>query len=174
MEIRLSTPAADTNLAALESLYLDAFPPEERRPWDAIVNPAEKGCPQLRAIYAGECLAGLVTTWTLGPVLYVEHLAVDPAMRGSGIGAAVMAALIADASPLALLLEVEPESDDNPMAARRIGFYRRCGLDILPYPYIQPPYAPGLSSVPLLLMSSGSDVDPAEATRLLHTKVYGV
>ena len=45
MEIRLSTPAADTDLAALESLYLDAFPPEERRPWDAIVNPAEKGCP---------------------------------------------------------------------------------------------------------------------------------
>ena len=64
MEIRLSTPAADTDLAALESLYLDAFPPEERRPWDAIVNPAEKGCPQLQAIYAGECLAGLVTTWT--------------------------------------------------------------------------------------------------------------
>lgn len=29
MEIRLSTPAADTDLAALESLYLDAFPPEE-------------------------------------------------------------------------------------------------------------------------------------------------
>lgn len=167
-------------LGTLRDIYLDAFAPEERRPWDAIVTPAVPGQPRLRAIYAGDTPAGMVTTWDLGGVTYVEHLCINPAARGNGLGAAVIAALIDDARtglpdgaahPAPLLLEVEP-AGSTPMATRRIDFYRRCGLDVIDTTYIQPPYAPGLPSVPLWIMSTDTALDPAPLHTLLHTRVY--
>lgn len=171
-DLYLAAPRSEAELCKLEKLYLESFPPEERRSWEAIVAPAEDGCPRLRAIYADGSLAGLVTTWELADAVYVEHLATDPALRGRGIGEAAVRALVAEAAPRGLLLEVEPESADNPMAARRIGFYRRCGLDLLPYDYVQPPYGPGLPWVELRLMSSDSRLDAASAAAELHCRVY--
>lgn len=158
-------------LGTLRDIYLDAFAPEERRPWDAIVTPAVAGRPRLRAIYADDTPAGMVTTWNLGGVTYIEHLCIDPAARGNGLGTAVIAALIDDAHPAPLLLEVEP-AGSTPMASRRINFYRRCGLDVIDTTYIQPPYAPGLPSVPLWLMSTDTTIDPLPLHTLLHTRVY--
>lgn len=174
MDIRLSAPRSAAELRALGALYHAAFPPEERRAWADIARPAVEDCPRLMAIYAGGVLAGLATLWELSIAVYVEHLAVDPSQRGSGIGAAAVRALVSDAAPRPLLLEVEPESDANPMAARRIGFYRRCGLEVLPGDYIQPPYGPGLPAVPLLLMSTDPRLDAVAAAAELHRRVYRV
>ena len=72
--------------------------------------------------------------------------------------------------------EVEiPEGDEDDMTRRRVRFYERCGF--MPFPsfrYIQPPYSPGLPSLELMLMASSESVSLEEATRLLHTHVYGV
>lgn len=168
MNITLTAPEA-ADLAALERLYLYSFPPEERRPWGEI---CAEGCnPQLLMVSTpDERRAGFVTLWRFGEFTYIEHLATEPRLRGGGVGAAVMAELMRQAAPL--LLEVEHPTDPESIEARRIGFYRRCGLELLDYDYVQPPYAPGLPSVPLLLMCSDAAIDAAAAATRLHREVY--
>ncbi|MDE6499009.1 MAG: GNAT family N-acetyltransferase [Muribaculaceae bacterium] len=157
-------------MPALEALYLASFPPEERRPWQDIA--AGRG-PVLLCIDTPEyTAAGLVTLWRFPQFTYIEHLCTLPALRGRGTGAAVMGALKAG-SDTPLLLEAEPPREAGGIEERRIAFYRRCGLEVLPGNYVQPPYGPGLPSVPLLLMSTDAALDPAAAARILHKHVYG-
>ena len=54
----------------------------------------------------------------------------------------------------------------------QLDFYRRNGFRLLDYDYVQPPYAPGLPSVPLLLMSTDPALDPALAARTLPPALY--
>lgn len=127
----------------LRCLYEDSFPPEERRPWDALASLPDNF--SVYGITCGGTVTGLITLWRFeGEMVYIEHFAVDPAMRGSGIGKSVLAAVRRMASPLPVILEVEPEGS-TPEAARRLGFYRRNGfIDFPEFNYIQPPYSPGL------------------------------
>ena len=167
-------PAAACHLAAARALYEAAFPPEERRPWQSIVRPESEAGPRLHIISLSDGVAaGFVTTWHFGGFVYVEHLAVDSCVRGGGIGAAALARL-EEIYRLPIALEVEPPSDGNPMAARRIGFYKRCGFDVLDFDYIQPPYGKNLPSVPLLLMATPGTPEPVVIAETLHREVYGV
>ena len=165
--LNLRTPSVD-DLEAIKRIYFEAFPPEEQRPWHLLLQ--SDGKPEFKAIYDGETLAGMVTYWNFDTFVYIEHLAIDPSLRGSGLGAQTLAYLRQELA-LPLLLEVEPPCPENSMAARRIGFYRRNGFEILPYDYIQPPYSPGLPSVPLLLMSTAA-LNPHLSAQTLHRQVY--
>ncbi|MDE5662369.1 MAG: GNAT family N-acetyltransferase [Muribaculaceae bacterium] len=163
---------ANTDYASqARRLYMESFPPEERRPWEGIVNPESEYGPDLCHLTDGESYAGFMTLWDFGTFRYLEHFATMPELRGRGIGCMWMKKLI-ESSSSPVVLEVE-RPGDNDMAERRIGFYRRCGMYLLDYDYIQPPYAPGLPEVPLLLMSSDPALDPAAVAATLHREVYG-
>lgn len=158
--------------SGLRQIYEEAFPPQERRPWELIDH-----LPEEFSIYGIKCdgvLKGLITLWKFeGEIAYIEHFAVDSAMRGAGIGASTLAAVRQIASPLPIVLEVEPEGS-SPDAARRIGFYRRNGfVDFADFDYIQPPYSPRLPPVKLTIMASDSTVDPRAVAGRLHRSVYG-
>ena len=166
--ITLHRPAL-AELPALEALYTASFPPEERRPWDMVAAGGDTPC--LLCISApDEPHAGLVSVWRFPQFTYIEHLCTAHALRGRGLGGAVLAALRAEGRPL--LLEVEHPQGPDSMEQRRIDFYRRNGFGVLDYPYIQPPYAPGLPEVPLLLMCTDTRIDAAGAARVLHSFVY--
>lgn len=169
MRIAIDIPCAD-ELSALEKIYLDAFPPEERRPWESIVSGDKRL--KLRAIHSDGELAGMISYWDFGGFVYVEHFAIDPDRRSGGIGSAVIS-ILKERVGRPVVLEVEHPSDDNPMAAHRIAFYRRNGFEILPYEYVQPPYAPGLPEVPLLLMCTDTEADADTMAKTLHSEVYG-
>lgn len=161
----------------VKSLYFGAFPPEERRDWADLVSKLADGASpvSITMIFSRMRPVGFITWWRLGNVVYVEHFAVDPAMRGGGIGARAIKSFV-DSVGLPVVLEVEP-ADTGDMALRRIGFYERCGFTAHPsHPYLQPSYSPGLPSVPLMLMTAGAPetIDLPEITRRLHTTVYGV
>lgn len=169
----LSSPAPD-ELPLLREIYMESFPPVERRPWEKIVSPAGPESPRLQVVHDGAdgIPLGLVTTWEFPRFTYIEHLAVDRRMRGRGTGTYVLKALAASGKPL--VLEVEPESGADPMTSRRIDFYRRNGFVLLDHPYVQPPYAPGLPPVALRLMTTAPEGVPAEEiSALLHLRVYG-
>ena len=70
------------------SLYLLAFPADERRPCHHLFSLIDGGEPafDFRVIYAGGRIAGFVTTWDSGEFLYIEHFATLDHMRGNGIG----------------------------------------------------------------------------------------
>ena len=157
---------------ALESLYVESFPPEERRAWSDVVARAECGTITLYGVRIDGRVAGLITVWHLGSVDYVEHFAIDPASRGAGIGGKVIEDVVRRAGSRPVVLEVE-RSGSNEMASRRIAFYSRHGFRAIDdFDYVQPPYGDGLPWVPLMLMSSGT-INPVDVARELYVTVYG-
>lgn len=174
MSINLTPVSANSvSLNRLHDIYIASFPPEERRPWPLLLDRAFDNSDNftLYAITDGENVAGLVTVWRLRSARYIEHFATAPEYRGKGIGTTVLAMLDAMSSQ-PLLLEVEPAHTGD-TARRRIDFYRRNGFTDHPgFDYVQPPYAPGLPSVPLTLMTTG-DVDLHSAAAELFSTVYG-
>lgn len=152
------------------TLYLRAFPPEERRRWNRIpwsdsafffrqVQLMENGVWQ-------DC--GFITTWNFDCFTYVEHFAIHPRFRGLGIGSQVLGLLENN-----IVLEVEPPGT-SPHANTRIDFYQRNGFSLLKCNYIQPPYSRNLPEVSMKLMGRGTIPDPATIASILRTRVYGV
>ena len=94
--------------AEMLDLYKDAFPPEERRPWDT---------PEDVRLF-------ILVFWHLTDnVIYGEHLATLPHLRGNGLGAKFIADFERTDPGMELVLEVEPPVDE--LTLRRIVFYGR-------------------------------------------------
>lgn len=155
----------------LRQLYEGAFPAEERREWTGIVQPTDPSGPRLFTITHNGHIAGMLTWWDFDKFVYIEHFAVDTAKRGVGIGGVALDIFKQTVGGRPVVLEVEPE-DDGGIAHRRIAFYRRHGFEILTRKYIQPPYSPGLPSVPLYIMSTALDIESETVIEKLYTKVY--
>lgn len=171
------TPIADTahpDMMHINKLYHESFPIEERRPWELLTGLISSQMPFFKLFTAhdekGE-FAGFISRWTLPGAYYIEHFAVEPARRGEGIGGDILDTLI-QGSDRPTVLEVElPEANDD--APRRIAFYRRHGFETMDdFTYFQPPYAPGLPDVQLMLMTTRPLDDPKAFTIMLHTLVY--
>jgi len=167
-----STPIGDARFDAFFALLASSLPPDEHRSHAAqkalLDEPAY-------AILTGEeagVIRAIMAVWEFACFRYIEHFAVDPALRGQGIGAAMLREyLCRDARRI--VLEVEPP--ENEIAIRRIGFYERCGLSLSRFSYAQPPLNPGDGMLPLMLMSSGgvlSDDEAAAVRDTLYREVY--
>ncbi len=163
--------------AEAEALMEQAFPPDERRPKEkqryvTDHDPRFRPCALVRD---GEFI-GLLTYWELDGLIYVEHLATRPELRGGGLGAAALEALKAKAGGVPIVLEVEPPADE--LTRRRIGFYQRQGFTLwADSPYLQPAYAPGQGTPSLLLMVCGHLDEKADFDRVrrtLHCGPYGL
>lgn len=134
------------------ALMEQAFPANERH--TAKGHLAEFDAPEFHSLcYVPDGLHGFINYWELDGFVYVEHFAVQPELRGQGIGAELMTELRTRVGNVALVLEAEPPQDSM-MAQRRIAFYERLGFKLNPYEYVQPAMAKGESPVPLVIMSS--------------------
>ncbi|GAA0381175.1 GNAT family N-acetyltransferase [Paenibacillus motobuensis] len=119
-------------------------------------------------------LIAFMAAWEFPLFRFVEHIAVDPATRGSGIGGKLMAAYIEE-SLKPILLEVE--YPDTEMAQRRIGFYERLGFRLNPFEHVQPPLQKGQPGLPLKIMSYPQILTEEEFAlyqEILYTNVYKV
>lgn len=123
--------------------------------------------PQSRRILA------FLAIWELSGFTFIEHLASDPAVRGQGLGAAVLKEA-AQLFPGRRCLEVElPETE---LAKRRIAFYERNGFFLNAYPYVQPAISKGRQEIPLLIMTSGGGIAKGQFAQIrtaLYQEVYG-
>lgn len=116
--------------------------------------------------------AGFLAVWEFEPFIYIEHFAVDPALRNSGTGSAMLQELVKQYQK-PICLEVELPEDE--LTRRRIGFYERNGFACNEYPYIQPPISKGKSPVPLRIMTYGSVITQEtfeEMKEVLYRRVY--
>jgi len=104
-----------------------------------------------------------------GRVLLLSYVAVEPAARGAGIGAALVGEVLEDwADGAVVVAEVahprwHPGDADTGDGASRLRFYGRLGARLLPAPYVQPSLRPGLPRVPGLLLirlDAGGPVPP--------------
>lgn len=155
-------------------LMEEAFPPIERRSRQAQAELFQNKKVTLRTIEQNGALQGFITWWDLPHCRFVEHLAVDPTLRGGGLGPKLLA--LACEGEKTVVLEAE-KPDANEMAPRRLGFYRRNGFFENFYPYQQQPLNIGDPPLDLLLLSHGAPLDPEVFDLMKHelyTLVYGV
>lgn len=177
-EVRLEPIAELSNIDRVREIYEYSFPEEERRCWSSLIEERDSGNLQLWGVMLDNRMIGFVTTWDVCGVKYIEHFAIAREERNCGAGKRVIE-LLRKKFDKPLLLEAEPP-ETSAEAERRIRFYQRNGFEVADRDYIQPPYRPGLPSVPLWLMSTTGNA--ADASKLknsmkeiigeLHRKVY--
>ncbi|MGE7110365.1 GNAT family N-acetyltransferase [Lysinibacillus sp. NPDC047702] len=95
-------------------------------------------------------IVAFLAAWEFPSFRFVEHIAVDPILRGSGVGGKMLAAYMKE-SKKPILLEVE--YPDTELAQRRIGFYERLGYRLNSFEYVQPPLHKEKDDLPLKIMS---------------------
>lgn len=160
---------------SLYTLLKKSFPPEEYRTPEAqkalfddpgyTVWGLRDGC---GAVFA------MLALWDCEDFAFLEHLAVDPDHRSTGIGGRLLQERLGELA-VPVCLEVEPP--ETAITRRRIGFYERNGFFLNPYSYRQPSLGAGKASEPLLLMTSGGPVDRPAFERIkarLYSQVYRI
>lgn len=119
-------------------------------------------------------IIAFLACWEFPGFRFVEHIAVDPSIRGGGIGKKLMTEYIGK-SGKPVLLEVEPPTGE--MEQRRISFYERLGFQLNPFEYVQPPLREGNADLPLMIMTYPNPVDVDEFNlyrEILYKEVYKV
>lgn len=164
----------DQHWSSFVDTYTSSFPLDEQRPTDSIAQllTSEERFTAIVLLDKNNSFVGILTTWTFDTFIYIEHFALHLALRSQGYGSIALQTFIQH-NTLPIILEVEPPTDT--LTQRRVSFYERCGLRLYNYPYIQPPYTPELSAVPLRLMGTLPLETPlSTVAEQLHREVYGV
>lgn len=157
----------ETNFPEIYRIMQASFSDDEYRPYDEQLALFEE--PEYRIYYMP---AGFLAVWEFESFIYIEHFAVDPALRNSGTGSAMLQELVKQYQK-PICLEVEFPEDE--LTRRRIGFYERNGFVFNEYPYIQPPISKGKSPVPLRIMTYKSEITREEFQKMkeiLYRRVY--
>ena len=157
----------ETDFPEIYRIMQASFSDDEYRPYDEQLALFEE--PEYRIYYMP---AGFLAVWEFESFIYIEHFAVDPALRNSGTGSAMLKELVKQYQK-PICLEVELPEDE--LTRRRIGFYKRNGFVFNEYPYIQPPISKGKSPVPLRIMTYGEAItrETFEAMKnVLYRSVY--
>lgn len=156
------------------ALLEKSFPQDERR--DKVRQRALFAREEYKLLCCLEdgILKGFLAVWDFDAFCFLEHFAVDPHMRGRGLGVKLLAEL-SSTTDKPIVLEVElPETEQ---AIRRIGFYRRNGFYSNEYPYVQPAYSKDKKALPMIIMSRGRTLEKEEFERIrkkLYSAVYGL
>lgn len=169
---------------ALITLYISAFPVDERRDWhnNSDIQYFLENHPDMHIISVSSenKFVGFISYWILNSpiqyIIYIEHLAVSKSLRGNGFGKRLINYIRKQYPKSGLILEVEPPTDDT--SKRRIEFYEHLGLILHSgFEYIQPPYSSNKQSMHLNIMTT-PDISQKQLKEfiipVLHKKVYEV
>jgi ribosomal protein S18 acetylase RimI-like enzyme len=140
-------------------LYEDSFPVAERRKEeDQLRAFSDEQFFPLSAWEGGE-LVGLLFYWEWDSYRYLEHLAINPELRGQSYGSQLLRYL--RDSEHTIILEIDPLT--NELSVRRLQFYERAGFTLTPYRFVHLPYRLNVEPIELLIVSY-----PRMITRAQH------
>lgn len=130
MELILIKNSQNPLLKGILPFYESAFPEDERTSNEQFLAMIDR-CSEMSFYVISENgnFDGMAVIWNLGICRYLLYLAVIENKRNHGLGQATLQ-LLQKQSALPIIGEVEYPSAENPMAARRIGFYERNGFFI--------------------------------------------
>lgn len=154
-----------------EKVLEDSFP-EEERPDVRQLNGRDTTLFHFDIILQDEQPVGILTHWDFADFTYVEHFAIETQKRNHHIGSEALT--LFSSTNKTIVLEAEPPT--TPTARRRIFFYERHGLSVLPFDYIQPSYREGGAEVSLKILTNKeiSSKDFQTIKNTLYKEVYKV
>lgn len=171
MELRNLDLSDIEEVSFVENLYIESFPPSERRPIEKMLDFYQNNDLFFIdvAVEDGR-LVGFLTYWDIDEFIFAEHFAIAPEFRNGGYGRKVMK--LFQKSPKPIILEVELPS--TILSERRIGFYQRLGYKLWEnVQYQQPAYSIDGLAIPMKLMTYG-DLNVERDLIEIRSRIYSI
>ncbi len=163
----------DTQLKQIYDIMVRSYPQIELRSEEEQSEVAKLNEFEIRTIEEEGVICGFLTAWHLESCIFIEHIAIDPAYRGRKYGRRLLEELMDDVSSKPFIVSVSPS--DDPVALKRVEFYRKSGFHLCFFDYYMPPMQPQFFPVEMLLMSFPSELklrDFSEMKKEIFHKVY--
>ena len=104
-------------------------------------------------------LVSFIAYWDFKDYVYIEHLAVNPELRGQNKGCELMEDF-AEFISKTIILEIDPPVDD--VSKKRLKFYKKMGYEVNPYIHFHPAYKEGLLPHELVVLSLNRQLEKSE------------
>lgn len=123
--------------AAYNSVFREAFPPEELKPLFAITKMRSEGQYDTLGLFVDGESVGYICCWLDMPYVLIDYLCVEKGSRNGGLGAEIIRLTREHYPPETIFIgEVEAPTGDavaDEMILRRLDFYARCGAKSVGY-----------------------------------------
>lgn len=132
--LHLQKPGSPLNWLRLYLLYLEAFPPSERKPFGIIRRMYRQGRADVWCLTENGRFLGLATTVNGGDTILLDYFAVEKSCRGRGIGTRAMGLLLERYRNRGFFVEIESTKEDcsdKALREKRRQFYLSAGLQML-------------------------------------------
>lgn len=123
--------AAGWDLWRIRLLYLRAFPARERKPFGRITAMVREGRADLWTIRLGGRFAGFAATVNGPELVLLDYFAVEPGLRGRGVGSQALRGLLAQYKDRGVFVEIESTLEpakNGSEREKRKQFYVNCGM----------------------------------------------
>jgi len=150
LQIRKLESTQDSGFDIAWNLYNESFPCNERRSIVAQKEILKNPIYQFNLIYHNNTFVGFVLWWQFSKLLYIEHFAITPNLRGQGYGSLILSQFIKNRSNT-IILEVEPPLSN--ISKKRIHFYATLDFKLSKEDYMQPALNKNTQAIQLMLMS---------------------
>lgn len=132
--LHLQKPGSPLSWLRLYLLYLEAFPPSERKPFGIIRRMYRQGRADVWCVMENGRFLGFASTVNSGDLILLDYFAVRKSCRGRGIGSRAIARLLEIYHDRGFFVEIESTKEDCPDKAlreKRRQFYLSAGLNML-------------------------------------------
>lgn len=132
------TEALDKNLLdKIQSLYIEAFPKEERKPFSLLLQTRDKGQSEILAIEnEHNDFLGLAITAKHKDMVLLDYFAISSHQRSSGIGSKAFQNIKQRYKDKRFFLEIERvdiDADNKIQRQKRKSFYLKNGMQNVPF-----------------------------------------
>lgn len=124
----------------VKSLYLSAFPPNERLPYILLLANSLRPLATCYAYYDKEQFVGFTYILESREQVFVLFLAVNELVRSKGYGSVILAQIREYAGVRPLILTIEPLEKEAPnieQRRQRLAFYERNGYQLTSHYYFE-------------------------------------
>jgi len=130
MEAIRLTHTDDPLFAPVWEIYQHSFPLSEQRTLPHQQTALRSSDFHFMIYQEKNIIIGFIGYWEFEDYLYIEHYAINPALRGGGYGSRILRDLIRH-TQRTIILEIDEVKDE--LSTRRLHFYQRLGFVMNPY-----------------------------------------
>lgn len=116
-------------LEGIKKLYIQAFPENERRPFEDMLSDKTK-CIEVLAFYDGEQFCGFACLLNTEDISHIIYLAIEDSYRNKGYGSLALTVIHKQKAGRRVIVDIERENEkaeNNEQRQKRKQFYLRNG-----------------------------------------------